>query len=103
NFPVWSRAICARGTVKATPGAVNVPIVCGGVMISPGDIIVADEDGVVVVPRRNAAAVTQASKVREAKEEETRARLQNGELGLDIYAMREKLAAVGLVYLDDPE
>lgn len=98
RFPVWSRAISAQGTVKETVGSVNVPVVCAGQLIHPGDLIVADDDGVVVVPRRAAAATAQKSLEREAREAKTRARLKAGELGLDIYAMREALAAKGLVY-----
>jgi 4-hydroxy-4-methyl-2-oxoglutarate aldolase len=103
GFPVWSRAISAKGTVKATPGSVNVPVICAGALIHPGDVIVADDDGVVVVPRLDAATVAAAARKREANEEEKRRRLASGELGLDMYAMREGLAKAGLVYRDDPE
>jgi 4-hydroxy-4-methyl-2-oxoglutarate aldolase len=102
KFPVWSRAISARGTVKATLGSVNVPVVCAGVAVKPGDIIVADDDGVVVVNRKQASEVARAGEDREKKEAANRARLQKGELSLDIYEMRKALAEKGLKYVDGP-
>lgn len=102
KFPVWSRAVSARGTVKATLGAVNVPIVCAGEYVRPGDAVVADDDGIVVVPREQATAVADAGDARMQKEEKTRARLASGELGLDIYGMRQKLAELGLEYIGSP-
>jgi 4-hydroxy-4-methyl-2-oxoglutarate aldolase len=101
KFPVWAKAVSPQGTVKASPGSVNVPVVCAGVIVNPGDVIIGDADGVVVVPRAHAAEVAKAGQQRVSKEVKTRERLAKGELGVDFYGLRAKLNELGVEYVDE--
>jgi 4-hydroxy-4-methyl-2-oxoglutarate aldolase len=103
DFPVWAKAISAQGTVKTTPGSVNVPVVCASAIVRAGDVIVGDADGVCVVPRRAAAEIARLGTDRVAKEEKTRERLRKGELGLDFYGFRARLAELGVRYVDEEQ
>jgi len=103
NFPVWSKAVSSQGTVKNVPGDINIPVVCAGALVNPGDVIVGDGDGVVVVAREAAMEVAQASQQRIAKEEKSRERLRKGELGLDFYGLRAKLKELGVEFVDEAD
>jgi len=103
EFPVWAKAISAQGTVKATAGSVNVPVVCAGAIVHPGDVVVGDADGVVIVPRRAAADAARHGTERVAKERKSRERLARGELGLDFYGFRARLAELGAQYVDEDD
>jgi 4-hydroxy-4-methyl-2-oxoglutarate aldolase len=100
QFPVWSKTVSAQGTVKETPGNVQTPIVCGGVLVHPGDVVIADDDGIVIVAREEAASVLAAAQLRTDNEQVKRERLASGELGLDLYSMRDRLADKGLTYVE---
>lgn len=101
DFPVWSKAVSAQGTVKATAGSINISVVCAGAIVNPGDVVVGDADGVVIVPRDAAASVVALAQARVEKEQKTRERLRAGELGLDFYGLRAKLAELGVTYVDE--
>ena len=103
NFPVWSKAVSAQGTVKSTAGSVNVDVVCAGALVRAGDVIIGDQDGVVVVPREHAAEVARLAQERQTKEERNRERLRAGELGLDMYGLRAKLTELGVEYVDSED
>jgi 4-hydroxy-4-methyl-2-oxoglutarate aldolase len=102
RFPAWARAVSAQGTVKASPGSVNVPVVAAGAYVRPGDVVVADDDGVLVVPREAAPAVADKALVRETAEQEKLEKFRAGVLGIDLYGMRETLVRLGVTYVDDP-
>ena len=103
NFPVWSKAVSAQGTVKSTAGSVNIDVVCAGALVRAGDVIIGDQDGVVVVPREHAAEVARLAQERQTKEERNRERLRAGELGLDMYGLRAKLTELGVEYVDSED